>query len=353
MVPITLLKLVENNSFLSVLSSLYHSNGFELYLVGGAVRDGILDIPTEDFDFTTNATPEESIKLLKTNNYKTTEVGRNFGTIELYDQKNVVHITTFRKDTYETDSRNPEIENATDLITDLSRRDFSINSIAYSMETNELIDPFSGLKDLASGTISTITNTGTLTLPTSTDTLVGRATTDTLTNKTLTSPTINTPKIGTSINDTTGNEVIKITATGSAVNELTIANGASTTGPTLSATGGGANLNIIMTPKGTGSVELNKAAFSSSTLTANGAASTSATLIIGNKGSQLDVSLADGTTVGEYKIFTNKGAGAMHITPTNFSAGTKFVLTQNQGASCIWDGSNWFLVGNQSTSAVS
>ena len=208
-------------------------------------------------------------------------------------------------------------------------------------------------KTLTVPTISTIKNTGTLTLPTSTDTLVGRATTDTLTNKTLTSPTLNTPKIGTSINDTTGNEVIKITATGSAVNELTIANGASTTGPTLSATGGGANLNIIMTPKGTGSVELNKAAFSSSTITANGAASTAATLIIGNKGSQLDVSLADGTTVGEYKIFTNKGAGAMHVTPTNFSAGTKFVLTQNQGASCIWDGTNWFLVGNQGEVTVS
>ena len=207
-------------------------------------------------------------------------------------------------------------------------------------------------KTLTAPTISTITNTGTLTLPTSTDTLVGRATTDTLTNKTLTSPTINTPQIGTSINDTTGNEVIKITATGSAVNELTIANGASTTGPTLSATGGGANLNIIMTPKGTGSVELNKAAFSSSTITANGAASTAATLIIGNKGSQLDVSLADGTTVGEYKIFTNKGAGALHVTPANFSAGTKFVLAQNEGATCIWDGSNWFLVGNQSTSTV-
>ena len=106
--------------------------------------------------------------------------------------------------------------------------------------------------------------------------------------------------------DANGNELIKVTATGSAVNELTIANGASTTGPTLSATGGGTNLNIIMTPKGTGSVELNKAAFSSSTINANGAASTAATLIIGDKGSQLDVSLADGTTVGEYKIFTNK-----------------------------------------------
>ena len=209
-------------------------------------------------------------------------------------------------------------------------------------------------KTLTVPTISTIKNTGTLTLPTSTDTLVGRATTDTLTNKTLTSPTLNTPKIGTSINDTTGNEVIKITATGSAVNELTIANGASTTGPTLSATGGGANLNIIMTPKGTGSVELNKAAFSSSTITANGAASTAATLIIGNKGSQLDVSLANGTTVGEYKIFTNKGAGAMHVTPVSFrGTDTKFVLAQFDGCTCIWDGTNWFLVGNQGEVTVS
>ena len=201
--------------------------------------------------------------------------------------------------------------------------------------------------------ITAISNSGTINVPSGAGTLATIAGSQTLTNKTLTSPTINTPIIGTSLNDANGNEFIKFTTTGSAVNELTIANGASTTGPTLSATGGGANLNIIMTPKGTGSVELNKAAFSSSTITANGAASTSATLIIGNKGSQLDVSLADGTTVGEYKIFTNKGAGAMHVTPTNFAQGTKFVLAQNDGCTCIWDGSNWFLVGNQGEVTVS
>ena len=207
-------------------------------------------------------------------------------------------------------------------------------------------------KTLTTPVIASISNSGTMTVPTGGGTLATIGGTQTFTNKTLTSPILNTAKIGTSLNDVNGNELIKVTATGSAVNELTIANGASTTGPTLSATGGGANLNIIMTPKGTGSVELNKAAFSSSTITANGAASTAATLIIGNKGSQLDVSLADGTTVGEYKIFTNKGAGELHVTPTNFSAGTKFALAQNEGATCIWDGSNWFLVGNQSTSTV-
>ena len=202
-------------------------------------------------------------------------------------------------------------------------------------------------KTLTTPTIASITNGGTITIPSGAGTIATIAGSQTLTNKTLTSPTINTPVIGTSLNDANGNEFIKFTTTSSAVNELTIANGASTDGPTLSATGTATNLNIILTPKGTGSVELNKAAFTSSTITANGAASTAATLIIGNKGSALAVSLADGTTTGEYKIFTNKGAGAMTVTPTNFAQGTTFALTQNDGCTCIWDGSNWFLVGNQ------
>lgn len=208
-------------------------------------------------------------------------------------------------------------------------------------------------KTLTTPTIASITNGGTITVPSGAGTFTTIAGTQTLTNKTLTSPTINTPIIGTSLNDANGNEFIKFTTTSSAVNELTIANGASTTGPTLSATGTATNLNIILTPKGTGSVELNKAAFTSSTITADGAASTSATLIIGNKGSALAVSLADGTTVGEYKIFTNKGAGAMTVTPSNFAQGTDFALAQNDGCTCVWDGSNWFLIGNQGEVTVS
>ena len=187
----------------------------------------------------------------------------------------------------------------------------------------------------------------TISLPNATGTIILQDTTDTLTNKTLTTPTINSPIIGTAINDANGNEIIKITANSNAVNEITIANGASITGPTISATGSGTNLNLRLASKGTGSVSLSKASFTSATITANGAANSAVTYIIGNKASPLAVSLADGTTVGEYKIFTNKGAGVMTVTPSNFSQGTTFALAQNDGCTCIWDGSNWSLIGNQ------
>ena len=77
MVPRSLSDLIDNNRYLKSLSNLYESNGYDFYLVGGAVRDGILNIPTKDFDFTTNASPEESIKILNDEGYKTTEVGEH------------------------------------------------------------------------------------------------------------------------------------------------------------------------------------------------------------------------------------------------------------------------------------
>nr|BAR31666.1 gp7 [uncultured Mediterranean phage uvMED] len=87
-------------------------------------------------------------------------------------------------------------------------------------------------------------------------TLVSLVSTDTLTNKTLTSP-----KIGTKIDDTNGNELVNLTATGSAVNEFTIANAATGNNPVLSATGGDSNVGIEFTTKGTGTIKFNDLAY--------------------------------------------------------------------------------------------
>lgn len=191
-----------------------------------------------------------------------------------------------------------------------------------------------------------------ITLPDSNGVITLNEAVQTLTNKTLTSPALTTPSITTSINDANGNESIKLTATSSAVNEITVINSASTNAVQVNATGTATNLNLNLNAKGTGSVEISKAACEAVEITANGDASDNATLIICNKGSALAVGLNDGTTTGEIRIFTNKGAGVATVTPDNFSAGTSFALAQNEGATCIWDGSNWFLIGNQSVTTV-
>lgn len=155
MVPTTLLNVLDEKPFLKELSNLYAKNGFQIYLVGGAVRDGILGIETKDFDFTTNASPEESINILNKKDYKTTEIGKAFGTIETTVEDYSLHITTYREDKYNKDSRKPEIKTSGELETDLSRRDFTVNAIAYDINNNEIIDPHGGLKDLSEGLIRT------------------------------------------------------------------------------------------------------------------------------------------------------------------------------------------------------
>ena len=158
MVPTTLLNRINDYPFLRDLTDLYNRNQFSFYLVGGAVRDFILDINTKDFDFTTNASPEESKQLLENNNYKTTDIGIKFGTIETTFNDFTVHITQFRNESYSEDSRKPNIEKSRNIDDDLIRRDFTINSIAFDIDKNELIDPYNGLKDLSEGKLKSPNN---------------------------------------------------------------------------------------------------------------------------------------------------------------------------------------------------
>lgn len=197
-----------------------------------------------------------------------------------------------------------------------------------------------------------LTSNVNLSIPTLTasDTIVTLATTQTLTNKTLTSPTLTTPVVGTSINDTNGAELIKVTATASAVNEFTVVNAATGSGPTLSATGSDTNINMNINAKGSGAVELSKAALNHIEQTADGAVSANVSFVVFNKGTALAATLADGTTTGEFKIMANAGAGLVTVTPTSFAPGTSFSLAQNGSTQVIWSGANWFMVGGADSS---
>ena len=136
--------------------------------------------------------------------------------------------------------------------------------------------------------------------------------TETLTNKTLTSP-----KIGTSVLDTNGNELAKLTATSSAVNEFTIANAATGAGPTLSSTGGDTNIDINVTPKGTGDVVLAGDTVkvgdsgAAATLTSNGAGALTVTT---GGAADLVLSTNSGTDSGTITI-TDAANGDITIAP--------------------------------------
>lgn len=177
----------------------------------------------------------------------------------------------------------------------------------------------------------------------------------TLTNKTLTAPTLTRPIVHEYLADSSGNVALHLTTVASAINHVDIANNSTAGGnhPSVSAHGASTNINLEMFGKGKGSVNIKKASYGFSEMTANGQPDSDSTYIILNKSTALTVNLGNGYIQGEYKIFTNKGAGTATITPANFAQGTSFQLATNEGCQTIWDGSNWFLIGNQGEVTIS
>ena len=128
-----------------------NSNGYEGYIVGGFGRDLLLSKPSSDIDIATNATPEEVTKLFGGENWKVIPTGVEHGTVTLmhrhFNSTVGYELTTYRKD-ISGDGRNATIEFATSIEDDLTRRDFTMNAIAYNPITEEYIDPFSGKYDI-------------------------------------------------------------------------------------------------------------------------------------------------------------------------------------------------------------
>lgn len=132
-------------------------NGFEVYIVGGAVRDFLLDKKPLDFDLTTNALPGDLKKIFKNkNDIRIFEVGIKHGTLTICNKNYCMEITTYRTEEEYRDLRHPDkVSFVTNIDEDLKRRDFTINAICYR---NGIYDPFNGQKDLKNKVIRAIGN---------------------------------------------------------------------------------------------------------------------------------------------------------------------------------------------------
>lgn len=126
--------------FIKDICDILHRAGFEAYIVGGAIRDLLMNRKSSDFDVATNALPEE-IKSI----FSKTKSHGNFGTVLIKNNGKRVEITPFRDD---APGRKPDYSFGGSIYTDLARRDFTINSIAFNPITNDLIDPYIGLNDI-------------------------------------------------------------------------------------------------------------------------------------------------------------------------------------------------------------
>jgi len=135
--------LIEKAPLASSLALAFSAKGYTLALVGGPVRDAILGRLGNDLDFTTNAKPEESKKILHGWAEHVWDTGIAFGTVAGKLGDTTVEVTTYRSDVYEKDSRKPEVSYGETIEGDLSRRDFRVNSMALELTgpKPEFIDP--------------------------------------------------------------------------------------------------------------------------------------------------------------------------------------------------------------------
>ena len=137
------------------LADLFAAAGEEIFLVGGSVRDAFLERPLEDFDFATNARPDRVAELLARWADVVYQVGAQFGTVAARKDGHVVEVTTYRSEVYRDDSRKPHVTYSDDIVTDLGRRDFTVNAIALSLPELDAVDPYGGLADIARATLRT------------------------------------------------------------------------------------------------------------------------------------------------------------------------------------------------------
>lgn len=143
---------------LAELGSAFEGAGHQLYLVGGSVRDALLGRLSPDLDFTTDARPEQVQNILRRWADNLWDTGIQFGTVGVGKGDHRLEITTFRADTYDQVSRNPDVQYGDRLEDDLVRRDFTANAMAVRITPEgpgEFLDPLGGLAALRERVLDT------------------------------------------------------------------------------------------------------------------------------------------------------------------------------------------------------
>jgi poly(A) polymerase len=139
------------------LARVFKQAGFDLYLVGGPVRDRLMGRNPHDIDLTTEAHPDR-IKILarRSGASEMYSVGERFGTIGVIFEGQKLEITTFRSEIYQPGSRKPDVQFGVSLEADLGRRDFTVNAMAQDVQSGQIIDPHGGIADVVAGQIRSV-----------------------------------------------------------------------------------------------------------------------------------------------------------------------------------------------------
>ncbi|MER5629356.1 CCA tRNA nucleotidyltransferase [Streptomyces nitrosporeus] len=137
------------------LARRFQEAGFRLALVGGSVRDALLGRLGNDLDFTTDARPDEVLKIVRPWADSVWEVGIAFGTVGSQKDGYQIEVTTYRSESYDRTSRKPEVSYGDSIEDDLVRRDFTVNAMAVALPEKEFVDPHGGLEDLAARVLRT------------------------------------------------------------------------------------------------------------------------------------------------------------------------------------------------------
>ncbi|WP_144793799.1 CCA tRNA nucleotidyltransferase [Microbacterium paludicola] len=154
------LRALAEGSVVSAVAEAFADAGFELAVVGGPVRDALLGREVNDLDFTTNASPDEILRIVTPISSAQWDIGRAFGTIGARVRGEQVEITTYRADSYDGVTRKPTVEFGDTIDGDLVRRDFRVNAMALQVPEIKLVDPTGGVEDLVAGILRTPTDPG-------------------------------------------------------------------------------------------------------------------------------------------------------------------------------------------------